>query len=404
MLAANGARAARTVCSRHMGAMAPLAPIFCRPRDARGFSAGVTKKVAVLPGDGIGPEIMAESLKTLNRVAELYGHTFKFSEFHVGGAAWAALEEAGEEPTHLPDATLKGCEDADAILFGSVGGPVEGQTLPRWKDCEKNALLGLRKRFNLAVNLRPAQVYSFLAHLCPLKPSIIASGVDMVIVRELVGGIYFGEHKREGDKASDLMEYDAAGIRKPLVYAFDAARLRGKKVTVVDKANVLETSRLWREVAREVAKGYPDIALDFMYVDNAAMQIIQNPSDFDVLVTENMFGDILSDAASVLPGSLGLMPSASLGDSVHMYEPSGGSAPDIAGQGVANPIGQILSGAMMLRYSFQLEKEAAALEAAVETVLKSGKLTGDLLEPENRGEAVSTAAIGDAVSAALKGP
>jgi len=312
------------------------------------------------------------------------------------------LEAAGETPKHLPDATLQGCADSDAILFGSVGGPVDQQHEPRWKDCEKNALLGIRKRFNLATNLRPACVYPFLQHLCPLKPSVIGDGVDMLVIRELVGGIYFGEHKREGDKAWDIMEYTAEQIRVPVTFAFNAAMLRRKKVTIVDKANVLETSRLWREVAREVAKGFPEVEMDFMYVDNAAMQIIQKPSAFDVIATENMFGDILSDAASVLPGSLGLMPSASLGDSVHMYEPSGGSAPSLTGKGVANPVAQILSGAMMLRYSFKLEAEAACIEAAVLEVLKSGKLTGDLLEEDKKNNAVSTSAIGDAVVANLK--
>lgn len=226
----------------------------------------------------------------------------------------------------------------------------------------------------------------------------------MLVIRELVQDIYFGKHVREGDKAYDIMEYDVPGIRKPMVFAFEAARLRRKKVTCVDKANVLECSRLWREVAREVAKDFPDVTLDFMYVDNAAMQIIKNPSFFDVLVTGNMFGDILSDAASVLPGSLGLMPSASLGDGVNMYEPSGGSAPDIAGKGLANPIGQILSVAMMLRYSFQLEAAAAAIEAAVETVMQSGSVTADLLVEADRARAVSTSAVGDGVVAALRGP
>ncbi|CAE7463328.1 leuB [Symbiodinium necroappetens] len=367
-------------------------------------ASAVSKNIAVLAGDGIGPEVMAAAVKVVRKVGELYGHRFNFEDYKVGGAAWAAAEAAGDTPTHLPASTLEGCEKSDAILFGSVGGPVDQQHEPRWKDCEKNALLGLRKRFKLAVNLRPSKVYPFLSHLCPLKPSIIGTGVDMVIIRELVGGIYFGEHKRDGDKAFDVMEYTVEGIRKPMVFAFEAARLRRKKVTVVDKANVLECSRLWREVAREVHKGYPDVELDFMYIDNACMQVIQKPSFFDVVATGNMFGDILSDAASVLPGSLGLMPSASLGDGLHMYEPSGGSAPDIAGKGVANPIAQILSGAMMLRYSFQLEKEAAAVEAACEEVLKSGRLTGDLLEESQRSNAVSTSAIGDAVVVALKGP
>lgn len=363
------------------------------------------KNIAVLAGDGIGPEVMNEAVKVLRKVGELYGHSFAFTEANVGGAAWAALEEAGETPTHLPAATIETCAASDAILFGSVGGPVDHAQAPRWKDCEKNSLLGLRKRFNLANNLRPCKIYPFLAHLCPLKPSLIETGVDMLIIRELVGGIYFGEHKRESaDKAIDVMEYTREGIEKPVKFAFEAARLRRKKVTVVDKANVLETSKLWREVAKEIAPSYPDVELEFMYVDNAAMQIIQKPSSFDVIATENMFGDILSDAASVLPGSLGLMPSASLGDCVHMYEPSGGSAPDIAGKNVANPIAQILSGAMMLRYSFQLEAEAAAIEKAVEEVLKAGTLTGDLKPEGERDGAVSTSAMGDAIAAALQGP
>jgi 3-isopropylmalate dehydrogenase len=363
---------------------------------------GISKKIAVLSGDGIGPEVMAEAMKVLQKIQELYGHTFTYDHRKVGGAAWTACEAAGETPTHLPDSTIQACAESDAIMFGSVGGPVDQQNEPRWKDCEKNALLGLRKRFNLATNLRPSSVYPYLSHLCPLKQSIIGDGIDMLIIRELVGGIYFGEHKREGDKAWDVMEYTVAQIRKPVVFAFEAARLRRKKVTVVDKANVLETSRLWREVAREVAKGYPDIELDFMYIDNACMQVIQKPKFFDVVATSNMFGDILSDAASVLPGSLGLMPSASLGDSVHMYEPSGGSAPDIAGKGLANPIAQILSGAMMLRYSFKLEAEAACIEAAVETVLKSGRLTADLLEEDKKSTAVSTKDVGDAVVANMQ--
>jgi len=356
----------------------------------------------VLSGDGIGPEVMSEALKVLQKVGEMYGHSFAFTEHKVGGAGWTSLEAAGKTPKHLPDATLAGCREADAILFGSVGGPVDQQNEARWQDCEKNSLLGLRKTFNLAVNLRPSCVYPYLSHLCPLKPSIIGDGVDMLIIRELVGGIYFGEHKREGDKAWDVMEYTVAQIKKPVIFAFEAARLRRKKVTIVDKANVLETSRLWREVAREVAKDYPDVSMDFMYIDNAVMQVIQKPKFFDVVATSNMFGDILSDAASVLPGSLGLMPSASLGDSVHMYEPSGGSAPDIAGKGLANPIDQILSGAMMMRYSFKLEAEAACIEAAVDVVLRSGKLTADLLEEDKRSGAVSTSDVGNAVLASLK--
>lgn len=365
---------------------------------------GVEKKIAVLAGDGIGPEVMAEAVKVLKQVEKLYGHNFEYVEALCGGVAYAATEAAGETPSHIPASTLETCASSDAILFGSVGGPVDQQHTSKWKDCEKNSLLTLRKRFNLANNLRPAQVYPFLAHLCPLKPELVEEGIDVLVVRELVGGIYFGEHKREGDKAWDIMEYTVEGIRRPVKFAFEAAMLRKKKVTIVDKANVLETSRLWREVAKEVAKDYPEVQMEFMYVDNAAMQIIQKPSDFDVMATENMFGDILSDALATLPGSLGLMPSASLGDTIHMYEPSGGSAPDLAGKGVANPVAQILSAALMLRYSFQLEVEAAAVEAAVNQVLESGTLTGDLIVKGSDKTACSTSQMGDAVVAALKGP
>lgn len=365
---------------------------------------GVEKKIAVLSGDGIGPEVMAEAVKVLKHLGTLYGHKFNFVEALCGGAAFEATEKAGETPSHIPAATLQVCDSSDAILFGSVGGPVDQQHLPKWKDCEKNALLSLRKRFNLANNLRPSKVYPFLQHLCPLKPELAGSGIDVLCVRELVGGIYFGEHKREGDRAWDVMEYTAEGIRKPVVFAFKAAQQRRKKVTVVDKANVLETSRLWREVAREVHKDFPDVEMEFMYVDNAAMQIITKPAAFDVICTENMFGDILSDALAMLPGSLGLMPSASLGDTIHMYEPSGGSAPDIAGKNIANPVAQILSAAMMLRYSFGLEAEAVVIESAVTQVLEAGTLTGDLVPKGSSTTPCSTSEIGDAVVAKIKGP
>jgi len=350
--------------------------------------------IAVLPGDGIGPEVTAEALKVLGCIGELHGHEFNTTEYPVGGAAYDLHQ------THLPSSTVDGCAAADAVLFGSVGGPVDGQTMPKWKDCEKNCLLGLRKRFQLAVNVRPAKIYPFLAHLCPLKPSLIEKGVDIVIIRELVGGIYFGEHKtsEDGTKAWDIMEYSVPQIEKPVRFAFECARLRSKKLTLVDKANVLDCSRLWRKVAQQIAPEYPDVALDFMYVDNAAMQLIQKPASFDVIVTGNMFGDILSDAASVLPGSLGLMPSASLGDGLNLYEPAGGTAPDIAGQDKANPVGQILSAAMMLRYSFQLDAEAQAIERAVDAVLQSGTMTGDL----QGATTVGTKAFGDAVVAELR--
>jgi len=280
-------------------------------------------------------------------------------------------------------------------LFGSVGGPVEEQHLPKWRDAEKNALLGLRGEFQLAVNIRPACVYPFLAHLSPLKPEIINKGVNLVIIRELVGGIYFGEHKTEGDTATDVMRYTVSQILKPLHFGFQTAQKRKKRLTVVDKANVLDCSRLWRSVTQTVKKEYPDVHVEFMYVDNAAMQIILNPSQFDVVVTENLMGDILSDAASVLPGSLGLMPSASLGNKIHMYEPIGGTAPSLTGKNIANPIAQILSAALMLRYSFNLEKEAQLIEKAVYRTLESGALTADIQVPGK--PSLGTYQLGDVV-------
>lgn len=330
------------------------------------------QKIAVLPGDGIGPEVMEQALRVLEKICEKFGHEFEYTHGLVGGAAY---EEHGE---HLPESTLTLCDQADAILFGSVGGPVDQQDNPKWKDSEKNSLLGLRKHLGLGVNLRPANVYPILAHLSPLRPSIVEQGIDLVIVRELVGGIYFGTHETDGDAARDVMAYTKKQIEKPVRYAFQAAQKRGKKLTVVDKANVLDCSRLWRRVANEIAPDFPDVDMEFMYVDNAAMQIVKNPSQFDVLVTGNMFGDIMSDVASTLPGSLGLMPSASLGDTVNLYEPAGGSAPDIAGRGIANPIAQILSAALMLRYSFGMEFEAQAIENAVQAALEAGARTGDL--------------------------
>jgi len=352
-------------------------------------------KVAVLPGDGIGPEVMTEARKVLTRISELFPSCqMTFEESPIGGAGYDAYGK------HFPEETQAVCERSDAIFFGSIGGPVEEQHLPKWKDAEKNALLGMRKAFDLSVNVRPAKVWPTLSHASPLKPELVASGVDMVIIRELLGGIYFGEHSTEGDSAKDVCTYTAAQIRRPLEFAFEAAKARNGKLTVVDKANVLDTSRLWRKVATEMHKDHPEVEMDFMYVDNAAMQLIKAPSEFDVIATENMFGDILSDAASVLPGSLGLMPSASLGSKIYLYEPSGGSAPDIAGKGVANPAAQILCGAMMLRYSFNEHAAADAIEAAVDSAIESGIITGDLTTP---GQPVaSTSQFGDAVVAALK--
>lgn len=353
-----------------------------------------TYKIAVLPGDGIGPEVCAQAVAVLQTVGSLYSHDFAFTTALCGGAAFEQFQ------THLPQSTVDTVAASDAVLFGSVGGPTDAQEDPKWKDAEKNCLLGLRKNFQLAVNIRPAKIYSMLPDLSPLKPSIIANGVDMVIVRELVSGIYFGEHQTNGDTATDVMKYTESEIAKPMKFAFETAMNRSKKLTVVDKANVLDCSRLWRKVAKDVAKDYPEVSYDFMYIDNAVMQLIRNPSQFDVIVTGNMFGDILSDAASVLPGSLGLMPSASLGDKVHLFEPIGGSAPDIAGKDLANPIAQILSAALLLRYSFHMEAEAQLIEKAVEHVLLDGVRTGDLTKDQSA--VVGTTAMGAAIIAKMK--
>jgi 3-isopropylmalate dehydrogenase len=352
------------------------------------YSAPVSKTVSVLPGDGIGEEVCDEAIKVLDTIAKLGQHKFTFKHALAGGAAFDVHKN------HLPASTIATCRASDAILFGSIGGPASAQGETKWMNAEKNAVLGIRNAFNLAVNVRPATVYPFLSHLSPLKKEIIDKGVDMVIIRELVGGIYFGEHKTEGDWAHDIMKYTEAQIRVPVKFAFELAMTRKKTLTVVDKANVLDCSRLWRKVAAEVHRDYPEVKMEYMYIDNAVMQVIRNPSHFDVIVTENLFGDVLSDAASVLPGSLGLMPSASLGDQgIHLYEPIGGSAPDLEvhththtythtrtrararthtythththththahahththtqGLDKANPIAQILSAALMLRYS-----------------------------------------------------
>ncbi|KAH7487655.1 hypothetical protein PRIC1_011797 [Phytophthora ramorum] len=356
--------------------------------------SGKTYKIAVLPGDGIGPEVCDQAVQVLQTAGALFQHDFSFTTALCGGAAYAAHK------THLPQSTVDTVAASDAVLFGSVGGPTDAQEDPKWKDAEKNCLLGLRKNFQLAVNIRPAKIYSMLPDLSPLKPSVIANGVDMVIVRELVSGIYFGEHETNGDTATDVMKYTEAEIAKPMKFAFETAMNRSKRLTVVDKANVLDCSRLWRKVAKDVAKDYPEVQFDFMYIDNAVMQLIRNPSQFDVIVTGNMFGDILSDAASVLPGSLGLMPSASLGNKVHLFEPIGGSAPDIAGKDFANPIAQILSAALLLRYSFQMEAEAQLIEKAVEQVLLDGVRTGDLTKDQSA--VVGTKAMGAAIIAKMK--
>ena len=353
----------------------------------------MAKQVAVLPGDGIGPEVMKHALRVLNAVAEKKGHEFTFLDGLVGGAAY---DEFGE---HFPAPTRELCEKADAILFGSVGGPVNEQHLDKWKGCEANSILSIRKAFNFHANFRPAKVYPELIDICPLKKEV-AAGVDLLIVRELVGDLYFGLHETKQENgervAVDVATYTESQIRAVSHAAFQAAQKRGKRLMSVDKANVLDTSKLWRAVVTEVSAEYPDVDLEHMLVDNCAMQLIRAPGQFDVVVTSNMFGDILSDAAAVLPGSLGLLASASVNeDGFFLYEPSGGSAPDIAGKGIANPIAQILCVAMMYRFSFGLTEEATAIENAVDTVLAQGFRTKDIYA--NGDTLCTTSEITDAI-------
>jgi 3-isopropylmalate dehydrogenase len=346
------------------------------------------KAIAVLAGDGIGPEVIGSALTILDAVSSVYKRTFTFTPALVGGAAFDV------HGCHFPDATRAVCEASDAILFGSVGGPVSEGDLPKWKGCETNSILALRKTFNLAANFRPAKVYSQLPGSCPLRDEITTNGVDLLIIRELQGDVYFGEHSfflQNGKRcARDSGEYTEDQIAQVARVAFEAARKRSKRITSVDKANVLHMSKLWREVVREVAREFPDVSLEEMLVDNCALQLVKNPSQFDVIVTSNLFGDILSDLAAALPGSLGLTPSASLNAAgFGLYEPSGGSAPDIAGKGVANPIAQILSAAMMLQFSFSWITEANAIERAVHETLEAGYRTADIATPTE--SAVSTA-------------
>ncbi len=334
-------------------------------------------KIAVLPGDGIGTEIIPEAVKILGVLGEVFNHDFVFAEALVGGAA---IDETG---VPLPEETLELCKISDAVLLGAVGGP-KWDTLPVHLRPEGAALLGLRKGLGLYANLRPAILYPALTDASTLKRDVV-EGVDIMVIRELTGGLYFGEKKREniegGQRAIDTMVYTTEEIVRIARLGFETARKRGKRLCSVDKANILETSRLWRETVTELSKEYPDVELTHMYVDNAAMQLVRWPKQFDVMVTENMFGDILTDQASMLTGSIGMLPSASIGGKVAMYEPSHGSAPDIAGQNKANPIATILSAAMMLRYSFNLEKEAKLIEDAVVKVLDKGYRTGDIMEP-----------------------
>lgn len=332
--------------------------------------------ITVLKGDGIGPDIVAEAMNVLEAVGKKYNHKFNFNEKLVGGAA---LDACG---VPLPDDTLEACKNCDSILLGAVGGP-KWDNLPSNMRPEAGALLRLRKELGLYANLRPAIIHKALSSASPIKPEIIGDSLDILVVRELTGGIYFGErgHRegKYGEEAYDVEAYSEFEVKRIAKTAFEAAMKRNKRVTSIDKSNVLESSKLWRKAVIEVAKDYPEVELDHMYVDNAAMQLVRNPKHFDVIVTSNIFGDIISDEASQITGSIGMLPSASLSDGAFgMYEPIHGSAPDIAGMDIANPIATILSAGMMLRYSFGLNAEADAIEAAVTEVLDAGYRTPDI--------------------------
>lgn len=354
--------------------------------------------IGVIRGDGIGPEIVTEAIKVLNKVGEVYGHTYKYNELLMGGAS---IDVHG---IPLTDETVEIAKSCDAVLMGSIGG--DANTSP-WYKLEPSkrpeaGLLKIRKELNLFANLRPAVLYDELKGACPLKEELTEGGFNMMIMRELTGGLYFGNREtKEIDgvlTAKDELTYNENEIRRIAIRAFDIAMKRNKKVISVDKANVLDSSRLWRKVVEEVAKDYPEVTLEHMLVDNCAMQLVKNPKQFDVILTENMFGDILSDEASMITGSIGMLASASLNDTKFgLYEPSGGSAPDIAGKGIANPIATILSAAMMLRYTFDLDKEADAIEKAVAQVLKDGYRTIDIMSDGKT--QVNTAEIGDLIAA-----
>ncbi|MGI6062237.1 3-isopropylmalate dehydrogenase [Blautia sp.] len=357
-------------------------------------------KIALIPGDGIGPEIVREAKKVLDAVCAKFGHTFSYSEILLGGAS---IDVHG---VPLTEEAVAAAKAADAVLMGSIGG--DAKTSP-WYQLEparrpEAGLLAIRKALNLFANLRPAYLYQELKEACPLKEEIIGEGFDMIIVRELTGGLYFGERKTTEENgiktAVDTLSYNENEIRRIAVKAFDIAMKRKKKVTSVDKANVLDSSRLWRSVVEKAAEDYPEVTLEHMLVDNCAMQLVHDPAQFDVILTENMFGDILSDEASMVTGSIGMLSSASLNDTKFgLYEPSHGSAPDIAGQNKANPIATILSAAMMLRYSLDLDKEAAAVEEAVQKVLADGWRTGDIMSEGCR--LAGTEQMGDLIAAAV---
>lgn len=337
----------------------------------------MNKKITVLPGDGIGPEIVSEAIKVLDRIAEIFNHRFEYTYVDIGGCS---IDKYG---VPITDEGMAICKESDSVLLGAVGGP-------KWDGCPpeirpEKALLAVRKELGLFANLRPTKLFPQLSDASPLKQEIVGGGIDLLIVRELTGGVYFGEHKTEKKNdelvATDIMPYSEHEIRRIGRVAFETAMKRSKRLASVDKANVLDTSRLWRRIMHELSKDYPEVEYNDILVDNTAMQLIKNPTQFDVIVTENMFGDILSDEASMLTGSIGMMPSASLSQgTLGMYEPIHGSAPDIAGMNIANPIGTILSAAMMLRYSFDMATEADAIENAVNAVLDEGYRTGDIMK------------------------
>ena len=357
--------------------------------------------IVTIPGDGSGPEIVREACKVLDKVGEVYGHTFQYTKILMGGCS---IDAYG---VPLTDEALETAKKSDAVLLGAVGGNVGNS---KWYDVAPNlrpeaGLLAIRKGLNLFANLRPAYLYNELADACPLKKENIGDGFDMIIVRELTGGLYFGErHTEEVDgvlQATDTLTYNENEIRRIAIKAFDIAMKRRKHVISVDKANVLDSSRLWRKVVEEVAKDYPEVKLEHMLVDNCAMQLVMNPGQFDVVLTENMFGDILSDEASMITGSIGMLSSASLNETKFgMYEPSHGSAPDIAGKDLANPIATVLSAAMMLRYSFDMDKEADAIEAAVQQVLTDGYRTGDIYSEGCK--KVGTIEMGNLIAARIR--
>ena len=357
----------------------------------------MVKNIAVIKGDGIGPEIVTEAMKVLDKVAERYGHKFNYEQLLMGGCS---IDVHG---VPLTDETIERCKASDAVLMGSIGGDT---TTSPWYKLPPNlrpeaGLLAIRKALGLFANLRPCVLYPQLAGACPLKEEISAKGFDMLIMRELTGGLYFGSRKTEPVNgvmtAVDTLKYDENEIRRIAIKAFEVAMKRSRKVTSVDKANVLDSSRLWRKVVEEVAREYPEVTLEHMLVDNCAMQLVKDPAQFDVMVTENMFGDILSDEASMITGSIGMLPSASMNETKFgLYEPSGGSAPDIAGQNKANPIATILSAAMMLRYSFDMAEEADAVENAVNSVLEACYRTGDIMSEGMK--LVSCSEMGDKIA------